>query len=191
MFHDAGISMTQALGIRDAIASTLQKIPSTQDLAVPRAENLTKVSSSVVEILGFKLGSEEYGLEIAAVSEVIRPMEILEVPRIPAYVRGILSLRGVIIPIFDLKRRIALPESPATAQSRIIVVSHLRNLYGLWVDSVTGVVAVSIDHMKQAPPGHRSGSEFLKGVIHYTMNGAGELQERFLILLNLERAIAP
>ena len=141
-----------------------------------------------IEYLSFMLGGEEYGIKVSGVREAIRPIEILEVPRVPEYVKGIISLRGMVIPVFDLKRRLGFTESPATLRTRVIVAAQSKNLYGLLVDSVVGVIPVFSNRVEIPPHGLRKGAEFVKGVVHYASREGREL-DRFLILLNLEKVL--
>jgi purine-binding chemotaxis protein CheW len=143
-----------------------------------------------VEFVGFMLLGEEYGVEVSEVREVIRHVEILEVPRIPPYVKGIISLRGVILPVFDMKERIGLPAAPITPGTRIIIVSFRGGPYGLLVDSVTGVRPVTMDRVEPPPPGLKMGTGFLRGVVSYPVPGAPTSLKRLLILLNLKEVLA-
>jgi len=141
-----------------------------------------------VEYLGFLLGEEAYGVSVSEVKEVIRTMEILEVPRVPGFVRGVISLRGTILPVFDIKRRMGFSDTPFTSRSRIIVISLNGISYGLLADAVFGVIPVDPDRVESPPSGLKVPPDFLNGVIHYT--GVSVPLERMLILLNLERVVA-
>jgi purine-binding chemotaxis protein CheW len=159
--------------------------PHVQDIMV--AQEILEVPP--VEFVGFMLSGEEYGVEVSEVREVIRHVEVLEVPRIPSYIKGIISLRGVILPVFDIKERIGLPAEPVTPATRIIIVSFRGGPYGLLVDSVTGVRPVKMDRV-EPPPGLKMGTGFLRGVVSYTVFGVPTSLRRLLLLLNLKEVLA-
>lgn len=152
-----------------------------------RVEESLTTEPSFEDFLSFMLCEEEYGVEVDQVSEVIRYTEILEVPRVPYFIRGIISLRGIILPVFDIKKKVKLSETPITSRSRIVIMNYKGVLYGFLVDSVVGVVSVCPDRMTPPPVGLKTGALFLKGVFPYRLKTAGPGEvDRLLILLNLE-----
>ena len=164
------------------------------DISSPPVRDVTAAQEILevppVEFVGFMLSGEEYGVEVSEVREVIRHVEVLEVPRIPSYIKGIISLRGVILPVFDIKERIGLPAEPVTPATRIIIVSFRGGPYGLLVDSVTGVRPVKMDRVEPPPPGLKMGTGFLRGVVSYTVSGVPTSLRRLLLLLNLKEVLA-
>ncbi|HEY5999240.1 MAG TPA: chemotaxis protein CheW [bacterium] len=139
-------------------------------------------ASGQVELLGFRLADEEYGIDILEVKEIIRLQPITAVPRSPAWIRGIVTLRGVIVPIFDLRRRLGLAEIEQGADARIVVAYRGDEFAGLIVDRITQVVRTSADRIE--PPPHTIGlaeAEYLRGVVR--------LEDRLVILLNLARVL--
>lgn len=139
-------------------------------------------AEDVLELLAVRLADEEYAADILLIKEIIRMMEITPVPRRPAYIKGVVSLRGTIIPVFDLRTRLGLTESPPGRSTRILVVGLDKGLVGVIADSVTDVVKVKMSHV-EPPPAVRGGSSsgHLKGVTR--------INERLLILLDLEKTI--
>src|SRR5512139_2783466 len=85
-------------------------------------------ASAQVELLGFQLADEEYAIDVLEVKEIIRIQPITSVPRSPAWIRGIATLRGVIVPIFDLRRRLGLAEIEQGADARIVVAHRGEEL---------------------------------------------------------------
>ncbi|MBI3811821.1 MAG: purine-binding chemotaxis protein CheW [Nitrospirae bacterium] len=156
-------------------AAGAQEPNKTPEGALPEIEE-------VLELLAFRLADEEYAVDILMIREIIRMMEITQVPRRPAFIKGIVSLRGMIIPVFDLRTRLGLTESPPGRSSRILVVGLDRGLVGVIADSVSDVVKVKLSHI-EPPPAVRGGSSsaHLKGVTR--------LDGRLLILLDLEKTV--
>ena len=134
------------------------------------------------EYLCFRVADENYAISIMEIKEIIKPREVTEVPRVPPYVPGIVSLRGVIIPIYDLRRRLLLEEGPGGSRQRILVVRHGDGYAGILVDQVTQVVKLGEADEEQPPAVlDGAGREFVKGIGHNDGN--------MLILLDLEKIL--
>lgn len=105
--------------------------------------------------LTFRLGDEEYGLDILKVREIIGIMDITRLPRTPAFVKGVINLRGKVIPVIDLRLRFGLPEKEYDERSCTIVVEAREGdvvvLLGVIVDSVSEVVHVTLDDLEPTP----------------------------------------
>jgi purine-binding chemotaxis protein CheW len=136
-----------------------------------------------LQLLTFMLGGEEYALNIMDIKEIIRPKEATEVPKAPEYIMGIISLRGTIIPIFDVNRRLGLSSSERSAQNRVVVVKSQEHFFGLLVDSVVQVMDLPISRIEPPP-------EILGGVEGEFLRGVGRIDERLVILLNLSRILS-
>jgi purine-binding chemotaxis protein CheW len=128
--------------------------------------------------LTFSLGDEEYSLDIENVREIIKPREISDIPRAPEFVLGIISLRGIIIPVFDLKKRLKLGQVDSSPASRIIVCQEDERIVGLLVENITQVVGLP-DAGIEPPP------SVLSGLDRDMVEGVGRHQGRMIILLNL------
>lgn len=157
-----------------------------------------------IEFLSFMLGKEEYGIPLQRISEIIKPRQITEVPRVPQFVLGILTLRGVVIPVFDLAMKLALGKITPGKFSRIMIVYRNEDKIGLLVDRVRDVVRVLPKDIEPPPPviagvdmqfldgvGRAEESEFKRVAAQAgqgnEMDKADKKRRRLLILLNLER----
>ena len=136
------------------------------------------------EILAFRLGEEEYGIDIQRIREIIKMREITEVPRAPAFLVGIISVRGQVIPVVDLSRRLRLPAHALTKDARILIVTREGEAYGLCVDAVHQVVRMREEEV-EPPPAMLGGaeSEFIAGI-------GRPRADRMLILLHLDAVLA-
>lgn len=114
------------------------------------------------EILTFQLGDELYGLPIAELREICKLGPITELPRVPPFLLGVISLRGRVISIIDLRVRMHMPSGEATRGSRILIVEHDEEPFGLLVDRVIKVDRMSARQVEPAPEGLVS--EFVTGV---------------------------
>ncbi len=136
----------------------------------------------IIQIVSFKLGKEEFGVDILLVQEINRMTQITKVPNSPDFVEGVINLRGKVIPVIDLRRRMNLERVEHDKGTRIIVVEIQNRTIGFIVDSVNEVLRVPADTF-EAPPEMVSGigSEFIRAV--------GKLEDRLLILIDLNKIL--
>jgi purine-binding chemotaxis protein CheW len=137
-------------------------------MATPRGQYLT-----------FKLEREEYAIEILRIQEIRGHSRITPIPNTPAYVKGVVNLRGTVIPVVDLRCRLGMPETTYTRFTAIVVVTLATKVIGLLVDEVSDVVDIQPAAV-QAPPefGGQGDTRFIAGLAH-----AGE---RLIVLLSLD-----
>jgi purine-binding chemotaxis protein CheW len=155
--------------IGPAITGTPAATPAT----VPgRAANET-------QIVVFELGDERYGLDIATVFEIIRHQPITAVPQAPAFVRGVINLRGRIIPVVDLRDRFGMAEGSLTKATRIVVCEAAGTRLGLIVDGVSEVLMIAAETIETTPDVAAAGD------VGY-LRGIAKLGDRLIILLDLD-----
>ncbi len=134
------------------------------------------------QLVTFALGPEEYGIDIAEVQEINRMVDITHVPRAAGYMEGVINLRGQLIPVIDLRTRFDMTRVEPTRNSRIIVVEDNAQRVGMIVDSVSEVVRIPVKQIEPTPDMMTiAHAEFLDGV--------GKLDDRLIILLNVEKVI--
>jgi purine-binding chemotaxis protein CheW len=134
------------------------------------------------QLVVFELASETYGIDIQTVREIIRMQNVTYVPDAPEYVRGVINLRGRVIPVVDLRRRFQLPELEADRGTRVLVVDIGGEDVGVVVDTVTEVKRIPVDSIEPA-------SSVATTRESYYIEGIAKLDDRLLILLQLERAL--
>jgi len=120
-------------------------------------------TNNQIVVMGLK--DQKYALPISNVSEIIRIMEVTQVPNMPEYCTGIINLRGSVVPVISLGLRLGLGESEITKDSRIIVVEQNGQKIGLTVDSVYSVSEYSPEQMEE-PESLGGKEQFIKGVVH-------------------------
>ncbi|MBU5614428.1 chemotaxis protein CheW [Geomonas azotofigens] len=140
------------------------------------------VEAASVELLCFRVASEEYAISIMDIKEIIKPREVTEVPRVPSFVRGILSLRGNIIPVFDMKTRLGLADGAVSERERIVVVKRQGGYAGVLVDEVVQVVRIAEGGIEPPPV-------VLEGIDREFVLGIGRVSGRMLILLDMEKVL--
>lgn len=134
--------------------------------------------SELTQFLAFQLGAEEYALDIEQISEIIKPREYTDIPRVPDYILGLVSLRGVVVPIFDLRQRFRLGAVEVSSAARVIVCREGEISAGLLVDKINQVVKIAADRIEPPPA-------VIAGIDRSLIAGVGRYQGRMIILLNL------
>lgn len=136
-----------------------------------------------IKVIVFKLGSEEYGIEVDKVQTIERMMPITRVPKTYAFVKGVINLRGVVIPVIDLRGRFGLPEIEETDQTRIIIVAVNEMQVGFIVDSASDVIDLNSDQIESPP-------EVVGGIKAKYLQGVAKVgEERLLVMLNLSEVL--
>lgn len=134
------------------------------------------------QFLTFHLAGEEYGMEIERVQEIKGYAPVTPLPNSPAHVRGVLNLRGVIVPVVDLRRRLGLAAVEYTRRNAIIVAVLGARLVGMVVDEVSDVIDLLPAEMQEPPAGAMSACGCVKGL--------ARVGDRLLILLDVARVVA-
>ncbi|MDF2713337.1 MAG: chemotaxis protein CheW [Paenibacillus sp.] len=136
-----------------------------------------------LKVIVFSLAHEQYGVEVEKVRTIERMQPLTRVPKTPAFVKGVINLRGVVVPVIDLRGRFSLPEAEYTDNSRIIIVAVKDMEVGMIVDSANDVVDVDSDAIEQPP-------EIVGGIRAKYLRGLAKLTDgRLLVLLNLEEVL--
>lgn len=138
--------------------------------------------ADILQLVTFKMGTEEYAVDILKVQEINRMSEIAKVPNAPQYVEGVINLRGRVIPVVSLRKRFGFTEKDQDAQSRIIIMDIQGITIGVIVDSVSEVLRIPSNTVEPAP--HFSselGSEFITGI--------AKMEDRLIILIEMDLLI--
>lgn len=147
------------------------------------AETLKKQDAELIQLVTFSIGEEEFGVDILKVQEIIRTMEITKVPKAPEFVEGVINLRGNVIPIIDLRKRFGLQTRVHDKHTRIIVIEISKMVVGFVVDSVSEVLRIPSNTVEPPPP-------VVSGLESEYISGVGKLEDRLLILLDLDRLLS-
>ncbi|WP_299692920.1 chemotaxis protein CheW [uncultured Tateyamaria sp.] len=142
----------------------------------------TAEASKPVELLTFKLSDQEYSLDIMSVREIRGWTQATPLPHTPSYMKGVINLRGTVLPVMDLGQRLGLPVTEHTDRNVIIVVKHGETLAGLLVDAVSDIIALTDEDM-QPPPDVSSGAH--PGVI----KSLTLIDERMIRVLDLSHLV--
>lgn len=134
-----------------------------------------------LQLVTFRLASEEYGLPITKVQEINRLVPITKLPQTPSFMEGIINLRGRIIPVIDLRKRFQLAVSEHTDDTRIIIVEINGQIVGVTVDAVTEVVRLESSGVEPPPSSFALDSRYI--------NGVGKLDGRLIILLDIDQVL--
>ncbi len=138
--------------------------------------------SEILQLVTFRLGNEEYAVDILKVQEINRMTEITRVPNTPPYVEGVINLRGKVIPVINLRSKFSLAEKDNDTQSRIMIMDIQGITMGLVVDAVSEVLRIPGDIVEPTPPmASNISTEFIKGI--------AKLEDRLIILLDMDMLV--
>ncbi|MFB6272780.1 MAG: chemotaxis protein CheW [Salinibacter sp.] len=135
------------------------------------------------QFVSFVVAGEEFGVNILTVQEIIRPTDITRVPHAPDFVEGVINLRGRILPVIALRTRFGFPDREQGDDTRIVVVEIGEQTVGFMADSVQEVLRVDVTSIEPAP-------ELAVGIDAGYLRGVAKLDERLLILLDLENLLS-
>jgi len=139
-------------------------------------------TTEILQLVTFRLGNEEFSIDILRVEEIIRDMDLTRVPKTPDFVEGVINLRGRVIPVLDLRKRFGLPAEEKTNETRIIVVDVDNKTVGFKVDAVSEVLRLPADTVEPPPP-------IVTGIESDYIKGVGKLEGRLLILLDIAKIL--
>ena len=145
-----------------------------------------KIVASAGKYLTFALALEEYGLPVLKVREIIKMLDITQVPQVPAHVKGVINLRGKVIPVVDLRLKFGFAEQGYSERTCVIVVEVAlptgRVMMGIVVDAVSEVLNIAAEDIEETP-------EFGGRVDTNYMNGIAKVKGKVKILLDLDRVL--
>lgn len=142
-----------------------------------------ELDENYIMYVGFKISSEEYGIDIKLIKEIIRNTNITPVPNVSRFVEGVINLRGEVVPLIDLRKKFNMKEIKRGKEARIIVVEVNNKYVGIYVDKVTEVLKIPVSNI--TPPPQMVGAiekEFIKNV--------GKLSGRLILIVDIEKIIS-
>lgn len=144
---------------------------------------MDKEKSKEYQLVVFSIGNEEFGVDIAQVREIVRLISITYLPKAPAFIEGVVNLRGQVVAVIDLAKRLSITGAARGESTRIIVVEFDGLTMGMIVDSVSEVLRLSSESVEDVP------SVIETEVQEHFISGVGKLKDRLLVLLNLKQVL--
>lgn len=146
---------------------------------------MRKVAEAVpqLQIVTFRIGTEEFGLDVFSVQEILRYQPVTAIPKAPAFVEGVIDMRGVLVPVIDMRRRFEVADTGIGADTRIVVVYFEGERLGLIVDAVTAVLRIAESAVSDPP-------RYFRGIAAEYIRGIAKLEERLVVLLQIERILS-
>jgi purine-binding chemotaxis protein CheW len=148
--------------------------------AMPHGIPVGGAITGIREFLAFKLGSEEYGMDILRVQEIRSYEEPTHMANAPAFIKGVVNLRGVIVPIIDMRIKFKLERVEYDTFTVVIVINVGKQVLGMVVDGVSDVIALTADQLRAVP-------EFSSAIGNDHLLAIGSVGDRMLILLDIEK----
>jgi len=143
-------------------------------------EEIKKTMSEILQLVTFNIENEEYAIDILNIQSINRMVEITKIPNSPDYVEGVINLRGQIIPIISLRKRLKLNEKEIDKNTRFIVVEIYNRVYGFIVDSVNEVLRIDRKIIETPPP-------MTTNIDSAYIAAIAKLEDKLIILLDLEK----
>lgn len=140
-------------------------------------------AEEIIQVVGFRVGKELYGLNITTIREIDKMQPITKLPKALPFVEGVINLRNSIIPVIDLAKRFGLPPISPGRQTRIIIARLAGQSVGLVVDQVTEVHNLEASSIEPPPP-------LAFDIDHRYVQGVGRIKEELIIILNLDRLLS-
>ncbi|NLK21881.1 MAG: purine-binding chemotaxis protein CheW [Epulopiscium sp.] len=127
----------------------------------------------------FKLGGEEYGLDIMKVYGIEKYHQVTKIPNTPEYIEGIINLRGEVHPIYNLRKKFKMPEKPIDDETKMIIVNSNEMMIGFIVDAVIEIRHIEEENIKPAP-------RLISGIDRRYITGVAKIDDRMVILLDVD-----
>ncbi len=134
-----------------------------------------------IQIVGFMLGEEEYGVDILSVNEILKMTKITRVPKSSEFVKGVINLRGNVVPILNVRKKFKGEEKVVDETTRIIILTVNNNRFGIIVDNVTEVIRIREEDIEEP--------NLIDSVDKKYVDGVGKYNGRLLILLKLDQIL--
>src|SRR3990170_2202855 len=139
--------------------------------------------SKVLQMVGFKVDREFFGVPIEKVKEIVRVPEITHVPDTPEFVEGVINLRGKIVPVVDMRKRLGAKSTGHSRTSRVLILDMEKGVVGLIVDSASEILKIS-DEAIEPPP------ELVSSIGGDYITGVGKLNDKLIVMLDLKRLMS-
>ena len=136
---------------------------------------------SEIQVVGFYIGEDEYAIYINKVREIYPMTDIRKIPKAPPFVEGVINLRGLIVPVIDLRKRFDMPPNENRQSAKILIVELEKNQVGMIVDNVSEVMRFYADEIEKTPP------MFSASIDSQYIQGVANLNEKLIILLDIEK----
>lgn len=150
----------------------------------PSTRDSLRKDGRVVQLVGFRLGDEDYAIAITKIQEIILMKPITRIPEVPHFIEGLINLRGAVIPIINLRKRFGMPPREQDDETRTIVVNLNEKTIGCVVDAVTRVMRLTVDQIQPAPT-------TMMSISQRYISGLAKLEDRLLIVLDVEKLFDP
>ncbi len=148
-----------------------------------KLEDSKKGTSELLQLVSFMIGSEEFAINILSVQEINRMLQITKVPNAPAFVSGVVNLRGRVIPVIDLRTKLGLSTKEFDKNTRIVVVEVKDKTVGFIVDAVKEVLRIPTN-ITEPPP------ELVTGINSEFIMAVGKLEDRLITLIDIEKVLS-
>src|SRR5690554_5744582 len=139
---------------------------------------------AICQFVKFSVGNDEFGVDIKQVIEIIKLQEVFKVPNTPPFIEGLINLRGKVLTIFNLRKRLGMADADFDENSKIIIVNYNDLLVGFTVDLVSEIVRVDEANIESTPPA-------ITGFDKRFLSGVAKLGDKLILTLDLQKILTP
>jgi purine-binding chemotaxis protein CheW len=144
------------------------------------SDDKVKKEESVQQFLSFTIGNENYGVDLMSVREIKGWSQTTQLPNSPEFMKGVINLRGIVVPIFDLRKRFNMGDTTPNEKNAVIIVTAGNRLIGILVDTVSDILDATSSQINQAPHVDKKlDADFIKGLI--------SIAEKMVVLLDVDK----
>lgn len=154
-----------------------------QDMNQQSYMSVGKEDGETSQHVTFTLGGEEYGIEITKVQEIIGYQGFTRIPNVPEFIRGVLNLRGTVVPVVDLRKKFAMEDKEYNKFTVIIILEAEERIMGIIVDAISDVVTLATKDIQEAP-------SFATNVRADFISGMGKRDGKLIILLDMDKVLS-
>ncbi len=147
------------------------------------SDNQKGATSKNFQLVSFTVGKEEYGVHIGEVQEIVRMPEITHLPQTQSFIKGVINLRGNIIPVIDMRERFKMESTVYNEMTRVIVVRISEKMVGMIVDTVSQVLEMSDADIEEAP-------DIISGLSKEYIEGIGKINDSMIIVLKIDKLLS-
>jgi purine-binding chemotaxis protein CheW len=150
---------------------------------VSENRNTNTLNGADIQLVTFKMGNEEFGIDILQVQEINRLIEIMKVPKAPYFIEGVINMRGNIIPVVDFRKRFGMPKKESNKLTRILIIEAVEKTVSFIVDEIKEVMKISQSQI-EAPP------EIISGIGAEYFKGVGKIEKRLINILDVNKVFS-
>lgn len=145
--------------------------------------NIDEVADTEVQLAVFSVAAEKYAIDIMKIKEIVKPMKTTSLPDVPDFIKGVINLRGMVLPVISMRERFGLPHVEDESNAKIIIIELKKLIVGILVDAVDEIFTITLKDIKPPP-------RIAKGLDSKYIKGICRVEDDVLVLLDMEKMLS-